>query len=64
MCGSGALTTEDFYGPSVTDDGQAGSMLPGLAQTNAFVQPVGHGWVTVILVGGNASQDHATLVFK
>ena len=27
-------------------------------------QQVGHGWVTVILVGGNASQDHATLVFK
>jgi LuxR family transcriptional regulator, maltose regulon positive regulatory protein len=28
----------------LTDDGQAGSLLPGLAQTNAFVQPVGHGW--------------------
>ena len=28
----------------LTDDGQARSLLPGLAQTNAFVQPVGHGW--------------------
>jgi len=28
----------------LTDDGQAGSLLPGVAQTNAFVQPVGHGW--------------------
>ena len=28
----------------LTDDGQAGSLLPGVAKTNAFVQPVGHGW--------------------
>jgi len=27
-------------------------------------QRVGHGWVTVTLVGGQATQDHATLVFK
>jgi hypothetical protein len=27
-------------------------------------QQVGHGWVTVILVGGQVSQDHATLVLK
>jgi hypothetical protein len=27
-------------------------------------QQVGHGWVTVTLVGGQVTQDHATLVFK
>ena len=27
-------------------------------------QQVGHGWVTITLVGGNVSQDHATLVFR
>jgi hypothetical protein len=27
-------------------------------------QQVGHGWVTVTLVGGRVSQDHATLVLK
>ena len=27
-------------------------------------QLVGHGWVTVILVGGRVTQDHATLVLK
>jgi len=27
-------------------------------------QRVGHGWVTVIFVGGDVTQDHATLVFK
>jgi LuxR family maltose regulon positive regulatory protein len=28
----------------LTGDEQAWSLLPGLAQTNAFVQPLGHGW--------------------
>ncbi len=27
-------------------------------------QLVGHGWVTITLVGGQVTQDHATLVFK
>jgi uncharacterized protein (AIM24 family) len=27
-------------------------------------QQVGHGWVTVTLVGGQVTQDHATIVFK
>lgn len=27
-------------------------------------QQVGHGWVTVTLVGGQATQDHATIVLK
>jgi LuxR family maltose regulon positive regulatory protein len=28
----------------LTDDHQAAALLPALAQTNAFIQPVGHGW--------------------
>ena len=27
-------------------------------------QQVGHGWVTVTLVGGQVTQDHATIVLK
>ena len=36
---------------------------PVFSATNTS-QRVGHGWVTITLVGGQVTQDHATLVFK
>ena len=36
---------------------------PIFSATNP-AQQVGHGWVTVTLVGGQVTQDHATLALK
>jgi LuxR family maltose regulon positive regulatory protein len=38
----------------LTADDQARSLLSGLAQTNAFVQPVGHGWYRYHALFGTA----------